>query len=369
MDAVFYERKIKEMLHDKTMYEETYHNKDRKTISLIKQLISNTESDKEQDYLTKFECKTSIFYGLPKIHKSVSIIKAFQEQNTEYVNIGEIEGPACPTHRPSNLIHILLKPFIKHIGSYVRGDIDFLNHLPKHTGKCETFITSDIVSLYNNIPHDLGIEVLTFWLNRHPADLDQRYTKEFIIKSAKLILENNHFEFGNSNFKQVLGSAMGTKFAPTNASLVSGFLEITMYQHIVSKYETSHAEVINKEFKRYLDDCFLVWNDTWGDVSEFQDLLNNLHPSIKFTMEQNYDSLAFLDIFIKRKGSLIITDIYYKPTDTKQYLDYNSCQPRHIRRNVPFNLKRRICTIVEDESLRYERLKELKVCLINRHYP
>ena len=36
------------------MYEETDHNKDRKTISLIKQLISNTESDladKEQAFL------------------------------------------------------------------------------------------------------------------------------------------------------------------------------------------------------------------------------------------------------------------------------------------------------------------------------
>ena len=88
-----------------------------------------------------------------------------------------------------------------------------------------------------------------------------------------------------------------------------------------SKYEKSHAEVIHKEFKRYLDDCFLVWNITWGDVNEFQDLLNNLHPSIKFTMEQNNDGLAFLDIFIKRKGSSIITDIYYKPTATKQYLD------------------------------------------------
>ena len=106
-----------------------------------------------------------------------------------------------------------------------------------------------------------------------------------------------------------------------------------------------------------------------GGVSEFHDLLNNLHPSIKFTMEQNYDGLAFLDIFIKRKGSVIITDIYYKPTDTKQYLDYNSCHPRHIRRNVPFNLARRICTIVEDESLRHERLEELNVGLINRHYP
>ena len=225
------------------------------------------------------------------------------------------------------------------------------------------------MSLYNNIPHDLGIEALTFWLNRYPADLDQRYTKDFIIESAKLILHNNHFEFGNSNFKQVLGTAMGTKSAPTYASLVLGFLEITMYQRISNKYDKSHAEVINKEFKRYLDDCFLVWNDTWGDVFEFHDLLNNLHPSIKFTMEQNYDGLAFVDIFIKRKGSSIITDIYYKPTDTKQYLDYNSCHPRHIRRNVPFNLARRICTIVEDESLRHKRLEELKVCLTKRHYP
>ena len=83
-------------------------------------------------------------------------------------------------------------------------------------------------------------------------------------------------------------------------------------------------------------------------------------------MEQKYDGLAFLDIFIKRKGSLIITDIYYRPTDTKQYLDYSSCHPRHIRRNVPLNLERRICIIVGDES---PRLEELNVCLINRHYP
>ena len=162
---------------------------------------------------------------------------------------------------------------------------------------------------------------------------------------------------------------MGTKFPPTYTSLVLGFLETTMYQQILSKYEKSHAEVINKEFKRYLDDCFLIWNITWGDVNKFHDLLNNLHPSIKFKMEQNYDGLAFLDICIKRMGSLIITDIYYKPTDTKQYLDYNSCHPCHIRRYVPFNLARRICTIVEDDLLRHKRLEELKVCLINRHYP
>ena len=64
MDAEFYERKIKEMLHDTTMYEEIDNNKDRKTISLIRQLILNTEStltDKEQDYLTKFVRNDQIF--------------------------------------------------------------------------------------------------------------------------------------------------------------------------------------------------------------------------------------------------------------------------------------------------------------------
>ena len=52
-----------------------------------------------------------------------------------------------------------------------------------------------------------------------------------------------------------------------------------------------------------------------------------------------------------------------------QYLDYNSCHPRHIRINVSFNLAKRICTTVEDESLRHKRLEELQVYLIKKHYP
>lgn len=262
-----------------------------------------------------------------------------------------------------------MKPFIKHIRSYVRDDIDFLNHLPKHMGKDEKFVTFDVISLYNNITHDLGIEALTFWLNEHPENLHERYTKDFILNSTKLILENNSFEFGAHNFKQLVGTAMGTKFAPTYASLVLAYLEIKLYQKVNNMYEEHHADVIINNFKRYLDDCFIIWKSTWGDTSEFHDLLNSLHPGIKFTMEQNEDGLPFLDIFVKRNGLSITTDIYYKPTDTKQYLDYNSCHPRHIRRNVPFNLARRICTIIENIPLRNKRLEELKNCLIHRHYP
>ena len=39
-----------------------------------------------------------------------------------------------------------------------------------------------------------------------------------------------------------------------------------------------------------------------------------------------------------------------------------------MKRNVPFNSAQRIGKIVIEEKLRNERLKELRTCLIKRHY-
>ena len=65
----------------------------------------------------------------------------------------------------------------------------------------------------------------------------------------------------------------------------------------------------------------------------------------------------------------IKTDIFYKVTDTHQYLHFKSCHPRHCKTNVPYNLARRICTIVSDSDVRKERLLELKQMLKSREYP
>jgi hypothetical protein len=64
----------------------------------------------------------------------------------------------------------------------------------------------------------------------------------------------------------------------------------------------------------------------------------------------------------------IETDIFYKTTDTKQYLSYDSCHPRHTKNAVPYNLARRICTIVSNIPIKNERLKELEAFLIRRKY-
>lgn len=56
--------------------------------------------------------------------------------------------------------------------------------------------------------------------------------------------------------------------------------------------------------------------------------------------EENLPFLVVLIIIIIKRGDIIITDIYHKHTDTKQYLLYDYCDPKHIK-NKPYNLERR----------------------------
>ena len=51
----------------------------------------------------------------------------------------------------------------------------------------------------------------------------------FILESIKIILENNNFDFNDKMYTQVRGTAMGTKFAPTYATLVLAYLEEKLY--------------------------------------------------------------------------------------------------------------------------------------------
>jgi hypothetical protein len=48
----------------------------------------------------------------------------------------------------------------------------FLNHLPTTVNSNSELISFDVVSLYTNIPHDLGISAITFWLeNKRNIDV------------------------------------------------------------------------------------------------------------------------------------------------------------------------------------------------------
>ena len=69
-------------------------------------------------------------------------------------------------------------------------------------------------------------------------------------------------------------------------------------------------------------------------------------------MEYSKDQTPSLDVLIKKNENGIWMDLYHKPTDTQRCLPFTSSHPNHCKRNIPFCLARRICTIDDTEKLK-----------------
>ena len=127
------------------------------------------------------------------------------------------------------VLHFALKPFLKTIPSYVKDSFDFLRKCQRDTTPDNVIATFNVVSLYTSIPHDLGIEALNFFITKFPSILHPRFPKAFVLESAEFILKNNTLYFDALNFLQIQGTAMGTIFAPTYATLSMAYLENKVY--------------------------------------------------------------------------------------------------------------------------------------------
>ena len=81
--------------------------------------------------------------------------------------------------------------------------------------------TMDVVGLYHHTPHSDGLEALRLALNK----AEENIPIDDLVSLAKLVLENDFFEFDENVFRQKLGTAIGTKFAPGFANIFMGYFE------------------------------------------------------------------------------------------------------------------------------------------------
>ena len=201
MDKNYYESEINKLLGNTDFYKQLDDNPYKKVKKEYEKLITNFKNGLTQDeidYLIKFERKESIFYGLPKIHKSREKSEQCKTNENTYIEISVTEGmnfrtivagPENETHRLSTFINILLKPMVKHVKSFIRDSTDFLNHLPKTVSPDSYLVSFDIENLYSNITYELGLEAINYWLDKRPEDMDKRIDKDFIKRGTKFILE------------------------------------------------------------------------------------------------------------------------------------------------------------------------------------
>lgn len=380
MDSTFYKTKITDMLNDKNTYQGIPIDREmdaKKKLEKFVKKYSKILTKDEQKYICDFDMKTSNIYGLPKIHKCKQIIDAINSQKTAYIQTKEssnlkfrpiIAGPICPTSHLSAFLDEIFKPFLPHVKSYIRDDQDFMQKLDRDMEDTKIFATFDVESLYTNIEHQLGKTAITYWMDQVPQKIAERFTKNMILEAMDVVLKNNIFLFDDSLYIQLTGTAMGTKMAPTYANLVLGYLETSLYESLEAP-NSEFRTFVETGWKRYLDDAYITWDNTHGDINAFASKLNDLHPKINFTIDTSSEEIPFLDIKLIRSGNKIITDIFHKGTDTFNYLPFKSCHPRHIKRNIPFTLARRIRMLCEQKDTRTTRYEELKQRLTIKGFP
>ena len=102
------------------------------------------------------------------------------------------------------------------------------------------------------------------------------------LKLLCLAVKNGDFLFNNYLYEQVGDVAMGSPLGPLFANIFLAFHERSWLTNCPLEFKPLF-------FRRYIDDCFVVFRSR-NHVRPFLDYLNSQHPNITFTSELETDS-------------------------------------------------------------------------------
>ena len=198
-------------------------------------------------------------------------------------------------------------------------------------------------------------------LHHHPSPFDPN----LIIRLLQININFNYFTFANLCFQQIKGTAMGAAFSPTIANIYMSSL--------INKFMLTQSTT-PLILTRYIDDIFMIWNDSIDTLNTFLMKLNSFHPSLKFTHTYSHKTINFLDLTIYKGFNFYFTNVldtstYQKPLNLYQYLHYTSAHPQNVFK-----------AIIRGECIRYARtnttqemfmsmIHTFKTRLYKRNYP
>ena len=104
-------------------------------------------------------------------------------------------------------------------------------------------------------------------------------------------------------------------------------------------------------YVRYIDDIFFIWHGSERDLKEFLEVINTVHPTIKFDHKYSRTRIEFLDTLVQLINGKLTTTLFTKPTDRRAYLHSSSYHPHSTKEGIAFSQAtrlRRICSSIEE---------------------
>jgi len=233
--------------------------------------------------------------------------------------------------------------------SYIKSSYDLKTELIQQDlpPNCRLF-TADAQSMYTNIPTEFALATIGTWLranhNRFP-----NLPLDATIAGLKFIMRHNCFIFGDTYWKQLKGTAMGTPPAPNYATLYYGILEEELL-------ENPRFTANLRLYGRYIDDVFGIWHITDPSTNDrtwraFKKQMNNRQFGLKWDHTPLSETVNFLDITISiQSDNRINTTLYEKASNLHLYIPSHSAHPPGLIRGIVYGNIFRIHTLCSDEK-------------------
>ena len=290
-------------------------------IKLLKLLQSGFDNEiiTKQEYsaMCPQSKSTSRFYCNFKIHKDYEHIPPVR---------AIISGSGSILENPSKFVDHYLKDIATKHDTYLQDTPDFIRKIEEINSKGKLsnsalLVSFDVRALFTNIPQEEGTSSSEEALNERESP---GVPTEYIISLLRFILENNIFSFNDQLYSQQEGTSMGPKHAPHYADIFMARKIDPKIKNIFRKFKNSGISFL----KRFLDDLFKIYEGTTQNLHNIFQEINNIHPSIKFTMSHtsniyedpstrcdcpNQETIPFLDTSCKIVDGRIILDLYKKP--------------------------------------------------------
>lgn len=256
------------------------------------------------------------FHALPKIHKTPMGCRPI------------VSSINSPTNGLSKWLTYMLGPISTQIQSYVR-DSDSLQHelSQLNVEPLDVIYTFDVVDMYTSIPTEAAIHAVHWFLARiqHPLI-------NLILTGLRIVLDYNFFTYGDSNWKQLRGLAMGTPVAPILATLYLGYYEEIKILPLCRQ--------CLRLYKRYLDDILIVWRPDSSNAFMFKRFCAILRqtPGLSWKHEQHNDNATFLDLCIFRNGTFYGTRTHQKALNLYLYPTFNSAHAPAVKKGMIYGL-------------------------------
>ena len=284
-------------------------------------------------------------HGLPKIHKSCSMLPSFRlivdTTTTPYYGIGKY-------------LLSLLNP-LTHNDYSVKDTFEAVNKIrsipPELIEQGYRYYSLDGVSCFTDVPLNRTVKIVLKSVYEEIL-LATKLRRNALKKLIKDTCMKTAFSCNNKLCKQFDGVSMGVSLGPVLANIMMTELEKIVVSDLI------------KFYIRYVDDILLLAKE--NDIDNIVQQFNAFDDNLKFAINRFTDNnVHFLDIKINRDE----TDLFYKTTHTGQYIDFTSQTPWKLKTACVKALYHRAKKIFSSKRSFLKQVDKIKTFMSWNGYP